>query len=112
MTSKSSYDGRLPLSLAVGLIIPQLLPAPSPLAAELFSLPPPNQERQQRSFAPTQLSQQDREKIAQLAEKSKQLSPSDQQQFRNDIRNSRTNAIRNGQLNEAQFYDELLQKLD
>jgi hypothetical protein len=89
-----------------------LIPAPSLFAAELFPLPSPNQERQQRSFAPGQLSQQDRDKIVQPAEKSKQLSPDDQKQFRTDIRNHRTNAIRNGQLNEAQFYDELPRKLD
>ena len=112
VSTSSSCDRRWPTSLMIGLMFLQLHTAPWLFAAELFPLPSPNQDKQQRSFAPAQLSQQDRDKIVHLAEKSKQISPDDQKRFRADIKNHRTNAIRNGQLNEAQFYDELLHKLD
>ncbi|NOT23726.1 MAG: hypothetical protein HOP22_13535 [Nitrospiraceae bacterium] len=100
------------MSLAIGLMFLQLHTAPWLLAAELFPLPSPSQDKQQRSLAPAGLTQQDREKIAQLAEKSQKLSTDDQTQFRANIKNRRSNSIRNGQLNEAQFFDELLHKLD
>ena len=110
--SNSSCDRRLPMSLAIGLMFLQLHTAPWLFAAELFPLPSPSQDKQQRSLVPAGLTQQDREKIAQLTEKSQKLSADDQKQFRADVKNRRTNAIRNGQLNEAQFFDELLRKLD
>lgn len=66
MSSNSPCNRPCPTVFAIGFIIIQLITTQSLFAAELFPLPSPNQERQQRSWAPAQLSQQDREKIAQL----------------------------------------------
>ena len=83
-------------------------------AAELFPFAPP--PSQQRSIEPppgrSQLSQDDLDRITRIATQAKQLSPTDRNQLKISIRKSLNEAAVKGNVNQTQYFGELLRQID
>ena len=83
-------------------------------AAELFPYSPPaSQQRgiEQTSQVRPQLSQNDINRIARIADQAKKLTPAEQQQLQGSIRQKLKGAVTQGNLNHAQYYTELLTQI-
>jgi hypothetical protein len=92
-----------------------ILPIPSfVFSAELFPFSPPTS--QQRSVDQTpqvrpQLSKEDLNRISRLADQAKKLTPDEQRQLRESIQRKQKEAVRQANLNQAQYYTELLTQI-
>ena len=83
-------------------------------AAELFPFSPPTSQQRaadQPAQVRPQLSREDINRITQLADQAKKLTSDDQQQLRVSIRQKLKVAVTQGNLNQAQYYTELLTQL-
>ncbi len=83
-------------------------------AAELFPFSPPTSQQRaadQPSQVRPQLSKEDLNRITQLADQAKKLPSDEQQQLRVSIRKKLKGAVTQGNLNQAQYYTELLTQL-
>jgi len=85
-------------------------------AAELFPFaPPPSQQHsiaQQPSPGRFQLSQDDLDRISRIATQAKQLSPTDRNQLKISIQKSLNEAAVKGNVNQTQYFGELLRQID
>ena len=83
-------------------------------AAELFPFSPPTSQQRgidQTAQARPQLSQNDVSRITRLADQAKKLRPADQQHLQESIRQKLKGAVTQGNLNQAQYYTELLAQI-
>jgi len=115
-TRSSNIDFRTLLGITV-LVGGCTLSAISLLfAAELFPFaPPPSQQRsieQQPPPGRSQLSQDDLDRISRIASQAKQLSPTDRNQLKISIQKSLNEAAAKGNVNQAQYFGELLRQID
>ena len=85
-------------------------------AAELFPYAPPSSSQQrsaeQQPAARPQLSSEDLDRISKIAAKARGLNPSDKQQLKSSIQRSLDEAVAKGNLNQAQYFNELLRQID
>ena len=85
-------------------------------AAELFPFAPPSTSQQrpieQHSTPRSQLPSEEIDKISKLAAQAKQLSPLDQKQLKENLRRSLDSAIARGNLNQVQYYNEVLRQIE
>lgn len=87
---------------------------PLSFGAELFPFSPPTS--QQRSIDQSvqttpQLSREDIDRITQLANQAKLLTPNEQKQLRGSVQRKLKGALAQGNLNQAQYYTELLNQI-
>ena len=83
-------------------------------AAELFPFSPPTSQQRSVEQVPQvspQLSKEDINRITQLADQAKKLSPNDQRSLQGSIRLKLKGAVTQGNLNQAQYYTELLTQI-
>jgi ribosomal protein S13 len=83
-------------------------------AAELFPFSPPTSQQRSVDQAPQvrpQLSREDINRITRLVDQAKKLSPDEQRQLRVNIQRKQKEAVRQGNLNQAQYYTELLTQI-
>jgi hypothetical protein len=99
--------------LAVGCTLPTISFL---FAAELFPFAPPSSSQQrsveQQSVAKPQLTQEDLDRISQIASQATQLSQADQVKFKATIQKNLSDAIAKGNLAQAKYYRELLQRIE
>ena len=99
--------------LAVGYTLSTIS---SLFAAELFPFAPPSLSQQrsveQQSIAKPQLTQEDLDRISQIASQATQLSQADQVKFKATIQKNLSDAIAKGNLAQAKYYRELLQRIE
>ena len=85
-------------------------------AAELFPYAPPSSSQQrsaeQQPAARPQLSSEDLDRISKIAAKARGLNPSDKKQLKSSIQRSLDEAVAKGNLNQAQYFNELLRQID
>ena len=87
---------------------------PLVFAAELFPFAPPTSQQRTVDQAPQvkpQLSKEDINRITRLADQAKQLPLDEQRQLQGNIRQKLKGAVTQGNLNQAQYYTELLTQL-
>ena len=83
-------------------------------AAELFPFSPPTSQQRNLEQVPQvrpQLSKEDINRITRLADQAKKLAPDEQRQLRGNIQRKQKEAVRQGNLNQAQYYTELLTQI-
>ena len=83
-------------------------------AAELFPFSPPTSQQRAADQAPQvrpQLSKDEINRISQLADQAKKLTPDEQRQLQGSIRLKLKGAVTQGNLNQAQYYTELLTQI-
>ena len=83
-------------------------------AAELFPFSPPTSQQRSVEQVPQvrpQLSKEDINRITRLADQAKKLTPAEQQQLQGSIRQKLKGAVTQGNLNQAQYYTELLTQI-
>jgi hypothetical protein len=83
-------------------------------AAELFPFSPPTSQQRGADQAPQvrpQLSKEDINRITRLADQAKQLPLDEQRQLQGSIRQKLKGAVTQGNLNQAQYYTELLTQI-
>ena len=83
-------------------------------AAELFPFSPPTSQQRgadQAAQVRPQLSKEDLNRITRLADQAKKLTSAEQQQLQGSIRQKLKGAVTQGNLNQAQYYTELLTQL-
>ena len=83
-------------------------------AAELFPFSPPTSQQRGGDQTPQvrpQLSKDDIDRITRLADQAKKLTLDEQEQRRGSIRQKLKGAVKQGNLNQAQYYSELLTQL-
>jgi hypothetical protein len=83
-------------------------------AAELFPFSPPTSQQRSVEQVPQvrpQLSKEDINRITRLADQAKKLAPDEQRQLRGNIQRKQKEAVRQGNLNQAQYYTELLTQI-
>ena len=83
-------------------------------AAELFPFSPPTNQQRAVDQAPQvrpQLSKEDIDRITRLADQAKKLTLDEQEQLRGSIRQKLKGAVKQGNLNQAQYYSELLTQI-
>jgi len=108
--------GRIIYKTVPGYLAFCLLTAGTPHAfgAELFPFSPPT-NKQRTLDAPSQgkpqLSREDIARATRLADQAKKLAPAEQQQFRENILRKQKDAVREGNIAQAQYYTELLTQL-
>lgn len=85
-------------------------------AAELFPFAPPSPSQQrsveQQPAARPQLSLEDMGRISKIITQAKQLSPSDRNQLKISIQKSLNEAAVKGNVNQTQYFGELLRQID
>ena len=87
---------------------------PQLFGAELFPFSPPtNQQRavDQPAQVRSQLFKEDINRITRLADQAKKLTLDEQRQLRESIQRKQKEAVRQGNLNQAQYYTELLTQI-
>ncbi len=93
------------------LLVITMLGTPEVFSAELFPFSPPKSQQRdldQPFQAKPQLSKEDILRATRLAEQAKQLAPEEQRQFRENIQRKLKEAVREGNIAQAQYYTELL----
>lgn len=87
---------------------------PPSFGAELFPFSPPSDQQRygdQSAQMRPQLSMEDIHRATQLIEKAKTLPLNEQRQFQESIRSKQKDALRKGNISQAQYYAELLTQL-
>jgi hypothetical protein len=87
---------------------------PQSFGAELFPFSPPTDQQRygdQSAQMRPQLSMEDIHRATQLIEKAKTLPLNEQRQFQESIRSKQKDALRKGNISQAQYYAELLTQL-
>ena len=84
-------------------------------AAELFPYVPPTTQQRSVEQAPqgrSQLSEKDITRITQLANQARKLKSEERTQLQRNLRQKLKGAMTQGNLNQAQYYDELLTQIE
>ena len=87
---------------------------PHVFGAELFPFTPPTSQQRTPdppSLEKTRLSREDIARATRLAVQAKKLPPDEQKQFRENIQRKQKEAVRQGNIAQAQYYTELLTQL-
>jgi hypothetical protein len=109
-----SVRNRYRTSGACLLLFMAITGTPQLFGAELFPFSPPtNQQRavDQPAQVRPRLSKEDIDRVTRLADQAKKLTPNEQRQLQVSIQQKQKEAVRQGNLNQAQYYTELLTQL-
>lgn len=102
------------IAIACSALYPSLSGESLSFGAELFPFSPPtSQQRSVEPFNPAtpQLSKEDLDRITRLAEQAKQLNTDEQKQLRGSLQRKLRSALTQGNINQAQYYTELLHQI-
>jgi hypothetical protein len=109
-----SVRNRYRTSGACLLLFMTITGTPQLFGAELFPFSPPTSQQRavdQPAQVGPRLSKEDIDRATRLADQAKKLTPDEQRQLRGSIQQKQKEAVRQGNLNQAQYYTELLTQL-